>query len=104
MSSPETRPRFSPELRAAIYHFSVFGPNGIISVYFGIWLVNRGIGPDEIGIINAAPILAMLAINTLVGRIADRASDWRGVIIVLSLIAGAIPIGLFFVSGFWGSC
>lgn len=102
MPSPVTAPRLSPELRAAIYHFSVFGTNGAISVYFGIWLVNRGIGPDEIGVINAAPVLLMLALNVFVGRIADRASDWRGVIIALSLIAGAVPIGLFFVSGFWG--
>lgn len=103
MSSPPTAAlRVSPELRAAIYHFAVFGSTGVASVYFGIWLVNRGVTPDEIGILNAAPLLLMLFVNQLVGRIADRMSDWRGVIIVLSLIAGAIPIGLFFVSGFWG--
>ncbi len=102
MSSASPVPRISPELRAAIYHFAVFGTNGAVSVYFGIWLTTRGIDPGEIGIINAAPVLLMLAVNQLVGRIADRASDWRGVIIALSLIAGAVPIGLFFVSGFWG--
>src|SRR5690606_8238287 len=84
------------------YHFTVFASTGVASAYFGIWLANRGISPDEIGIINAAPILAMLAINILVGRLADKASDWKQVIIVLSLIAGAVPIGLWFVSGFWG--
>lgn len=101
MSSTTAAPRVSPELRAAVYHFAVFGSTGVASVYFGIWLINRGIGPDEIGIINAAPLLAMLLVNQLVGRIADRARDWRGVIIALSLIAGVVPIGLFFVSGFW---
>jgi PPP family 3-phenylpropionic acid transporter len=102
MSSATPAPRLSPELRAAIYHFTVFGTNGAISVYFGVWLALRGIEPGEIGIINAAPVLLMLAVNQLVGRIADRASDWRGVIIVLSLLAGLIHIALFFVSGFWG--
>ena len=103
MSSPSlAAPRVSPELRAAIYHFAVFGSTGVASVYFGIWLTNRGIGADEIGIINAAPLLLMLGVNQLVGRIADRMRDWRGMIIVLSLIAGAVPIALFFVSGFWG--
>lgn len=102
MSSTAVAPRVSPELRAAIYHFSVFGTAGVSSVYFGIWLTNRGIGPDEIGIINAAPLFAMLLVNQLAGRIADRAKDWRGVIIALSLVAGLVPIGLFFVSGFWG--
>jgi len=102
MSSAMPIPRFPPELRAAIYHFTVFGTNGVASVYFGIWLATRGINPDEIGIINAAPVLLMLAVNQLVGRIADRASDWRGVIVALSVIAGLVPVGLFFVSGFWG--
>lgn len=101
-STTEARGVFSPELRAAIFHFMVFGSTGISSVYFGIWLSNRGISADEIGVINAAPVLAMLAVNVLVGRLADKANDWRSVIIVLSLLAGTIPIGLFFVSGFWG--
>ena len=92
----------SPELRAGIFHFTVFGSTGVASVYFGIWLSNRGIGPDEIGIINALPVLAMLFINVLVGRLADRASDWRHVIVILALIAGAVPVGLFFAEGFWG--
>lgn len=101
-TDPEAQGAFSPELRASIYHFMVFASTGISSVYFAIWLSNRGITPDETGVITAVPVLAMLAINVLVGRLADRASDWRQVIIILSLIAGAVPIGLFFVSGFWG--
>lgn len=92
----------SPELRAAVFHFTVFAPVGVASVYFGIWLSQRGISPGEIGIINALPVLVMLATNVLVGRLADKASDWRHAIIILALIAGAAPIGLFFVSGFWG--
>lgn len=102
MTSPDKAPGLSPELRAGFFHFTVFASVGVASAYFGIWLINRGITPDEIGIINAAPVLAMLAINVLVGRLADKASDWRQVIIILALIAGAVPIGLWFVDGFWG--
>jgi len=103
MTTPrEAQGLFSPELRASIYHFMVFASTGVSSVYFAIWLSNRGITPDETGIITAVPVLVMLAINVLVGRLADKAKDWRSVIIILSLIAGAVPIGLFFVSGFWG--
>ncbi len=73
MSSPSlAAPRVSPELRAAIYHFAVFGSTGVASVYFGIWLTNRGITADEIGVINAAPVLGMLAVNVMIGRLADR--------------------------------
>ena len=92
----------SPELRAGVFHFTVFGSTGVASVYFAIWLSNRGISPDEIGVINAVPVLVMLCINLLVGRLADKASDWRQVIVILSLVAGAVPFGLFFVNGFWG--
>lgn len=102
MPSAKLAQAFSPELRASIYHFMVFASTGVSSVYFAIWLSNRGISPDETGIITAVPVLVMLAINVLVGRLADKAKDWRQVIIILSLIAGAVPIGLFFVSGFWG--
>lgn len=93
--------RLSPEVRAAIFHSTVFGTTGMASVYFSIWLTNRGIGPNQIGIINAAPVLLILGINVLVGRIADRARDWRSVILVLALIGGIVPIAMFFVSGFW---
>lgn len=93
---------FSPELRAALFHFWVFGSTGVTTVYFAIWLSNRGISADEIGVINAAPVLAMLVINLFVGRLADKASDWKQAIVILALLAGVVPVGLFFVSGFWG--
>lgn len=102
MPADTRMPSFSPELRAAFFHFTVFASVGVASVYFGIWLSRRGISPDEIGIINALPVLVMLATNVLVGRLADKAGDWRQVIMILALIAGAVPIGLYFVSGFWG--
>lgn len=102
MTSSSLLARVSPEARAAIYHFTVFGPMGVASVYFGIWLANRGIRPEEVGIINAAPVLLMLVANVFIGRLADRARDWRSAIIVLSLFSGFVAFGLFFVSGFWG--
>lgn len=92
----------SPEWRASFFHFTVFASTGVASAYFSIWLSNKGISADEIGVINAVPIIAMLAINVLIGRLADRASDWKHAIAILSLIAGAAPILLWFVSGFWG--
>ena len=95
-------PGVSPEQRAGLYHFFVFGSTGIASAYFAIWLSVRGITADEIGVISAAPVIVMLAVNVLIGRLADKASDWRYMIIILSMIAAAGAIGLFFVSGFWG--
>jgi PPP family 3-phenylpropionic acid transporter len=44
----------------------------------------------------------MLVLNWLVGRLADRAEDWRGVIVGASWLAAIVPLGLFAVEGFWG--
>ena len=92
----------SPELRASIYQFTVYLPGAVSSVFLGIWLSEHGLPADQIGLVNSVPMVCLLAINMLVGRIADRAKDWRSVIIILSMLGAAVPIGLFFVNEFWG--
>jgi PPP family 3-phenylpropionic acid transporter len=100
MASPSTFP--SSELRAGVFHFTVFLSMGVSAVYFAIWLAGQGISPEQIGVINAVPVVLLLALNLFIGRLADRASDWRVAIIIIALIAGSVPIGLFFVNEFWG--
>lgn len=102
MASPDRADGFSPELRASLYHSTVFAATGAGSAYFAIWMGDKGLSSSEIGIINAVPVLIMLAVNMIVGRLADKASDWKVTIVVLSLIAGVVPIGLFFTNEFWG--
>jgi PPP family 3-phenylpropionic acid transporter len=94
------RPR--AETRASVFHFTVFLSIGVASVYFAIWLRGQGYSAEQIGIFNAVPVIVTMAVNMLVGRLADRASDWRGTIIVLSIVAGISPFGLFFFTDFWG--
>ena len=102
MASPDRADGFSPELRASLYHSTVFAATGAGSAYFAIWMGDKGLSSSEIGIINAVPVLIMLAVNMIIGRLADKASDWKVTIVVLSLIAGVVPIGLFFTNEFWG--
>ncbi len=92
----------SPELRASIYQFTVYIPGGVASVFFGIWLSEHGLPADQIGVINALPTLCLLLLNIIVGRIADRADDWRTALIVISLASALAPFPLYFVSEFWG--
>jgi MFS transporter, PPP family, 3-phenylpropionic acid transporter len=92
----------SPELRASIYQFMVYVPGGVASVFLGIWLSEHGIPADQIGIINALPTFCLLLLNIIVGRIADRADDWRSALIVISLASALAPLPLYFVSEFWG--
>ena len=95
-------PGASPERRTTVFYFTMYMYSGAMNVYASIWLAGRGLSDEQIGTINAVPIFIMLVLNLIVGRIADRASDWRQVIVVGALAAAVFPVGLFFVSGFWG--
>ena len=104
MTTPAASERgfFTPEFRATLYYFIQFMSGAVVTVYGGIWFVGQGLTASEIGILNAVPVLMMLVLNVVVGRIADRASDWRTIIVIGGVLAGVLPIALFFVSGFWG--
>jgi MFS transporter, PPP family, 3-phenylpropionic acid transporter len=97
-----SRERVSPEFRVGAFYSTLFMTGGAATVFAGIWFSGKGLSSEEIGIINSAPVLVMLVLNLVVGRLADRAHDWRQVIAAGSLAAGVIPFGLFFVDGFWG--
>ena len=49
-------------------------------VGLALWLADHGIGPERIGLINALPPIVVVLLSVSVGRLADRASDWRGAI------------------------
>lgn len=103
MTSTATKPAgVSPEFRAGAFYFTIYMTAGVATAYAGIWFSEKGISPGEIGVINALPVFLMLVITLFVGRIADRASDWRQVIVIGSIMAGVAAIGLFFVDSFWG--
>lgn len=92
----------TPEARASLYQFTVYLPGAVASVFLGIWLSQHGIPADQIGVVNALPMLGLLLLNMIIGRIADRADDWRTAIIAISLVSALIPIGLYFTTEFWG--
>lgn len=91
----------TPELRSTLYYSTFFTTSGAATVYGGIWFQEKGLDATQIGVINALPVLVMLVLNIVVGRIADRASDWRQVIVIGALLGGAIPMALFFTHDFW---
>src|SRR5262245_27333361 len=101
MSASLRSPGLSPELRAAFFHFFSYSGGAAASVYFGIWLQAMVMTTNHISLLNAMPVLVMLLINQFVGRIADRASDWRQALIVMSMLAGVIPIAMFYAHDFW---
>ena len=94
--------RLSPELRTTVFFFAQFMSVGAANAFAGIWFAGRGLGAEQIGVINAVPVLTMLVLHLVVGRIADRAKDWRQVIVLGALASGVISFGLFLVNDFWG--
>ena len=98
--APVRRP--TPEFRTTVYYFTTFMSTGAAVAYAGIWFEARGLNSTEIGIVNALPVFIMLGLNLLVGRLADRASDWRQVIVLGAWLGALIPFGLFLADGFWG--
>jgi PPP family 3-phenylpropionic acid transporter len=92
----------TPELRTTFFYLTFYMGPGAAVMFLPIWLAQKGITPEQIGLINAVPVFAILALNLVVGRIADRAQDWRQVIVVGALIAGVAPLGLFVANDFVG--
>lgn len=92
----------TPETRTGLYYSAMFLPAGVSTLLLPIWLDGQGISPEEIGIISATPIMLMIVLNLLVGRIADRAKDWRSVIVAGSLVSAVVSLGFVFIDEFWG--
>jgi hypothetical protein len=76
-------------------------PASVAYVGLALWLADHGIGPERIGLINALPLAVVVVLGVSVGRLADRASDWRGAIVACSTVAAVASAGLFFVYSFW---
>jgi PPP family 3-phenylpropionic acid transporter len=95
-------PFITPELRATAFYFSIYMAGAAFNVYGGIWFADKGLTSEQIGIINAVPVLVTLLLNIVVGRIADKAPDWRQVIVLGCTLGALIPIALFYVNDFWG--
>lgn len=108
MSSPDPAPvgwwslrHASPKQRVAHFYLLMFFWSGGITAYGGIWLSQQGFTEGDIGIINAVPIALLIVLNLWIGRIADRAGDWKDAIRVLSYLSIIGAVGLFFGTSFW---
>jgi len=91
----------SPEARASLFHATVYSSGGVLSAYFAVWMSDRGIAPSEMGVVNAMPTIIVLLTGVLIGRLADRAGDWRVAVAALALISGVASLGVAWAGGFW---
>lgn len=92
----------SPERRVTAYYFLSAMSVGAANAFAGIWFSSKGMSPDQIGWINAAPVVVMLCLALFIGKIADRADDWRRVIVIGAVASALVPVALLGAGGFWG--
>ena len=85
---------FAPRL-AALYA-GIFVMGGIQLPFFPVWLKAKGLDPQMIGIVLAAPIVARLVAVPLGARTADRRDAGRSAIVAASVlsVAGYVAVGL----------
>ncbi len=94
-------PRAAPEPRIAAYYFCQAMSVGAINAFAGIWLTAQGMSPQQIGVIFAVPVMIIIFVGVPMGRLADRAADWRQVIVAGALASAGVPLLLPAASGFW---
>lgn len=90
-----------PAIRTALYYLTIFLPPAAYSILAGPWFLQQGLNAEQIGLINAAPILLMITLNLFIGRLADRARDWRQVIVVCAVTSALFSVGLIWTQTFW---
>jgi MFS transporter, PPP family, 3-phenylpropionic acid transporter len=86
----------SAQNRTALYFLLQFLSSGAFHAYGGIWFATLGFSPNQIAALSAFPIFIVLLINIFVGRIADRARDWRYVLVIGALASFLFSCGLMF--------
>ena len=74
---------------------------GVLTAYGAIWFSNLGFSEAQISILNSVPIFIVLILNFLIGRLADRANDWRTTIIIGSLFAAISLTGILYSQDYW---
>lgn len=72
---------WSLQRRLSTYYMVMYGAMGLTGPFLAPWLHSRGVDPAMIGVIVAAPSLAMALSSVYLGGLADRLSDWRTAII-----------------------
>lgn len=76
-----------PQFAVTRFYFTLFMPGAATVAYLPIWLDHIGITEAQIGVLNAAPMAITLLLTVFVGRIADKATDWKQTILIGQALA-----------------
>src|SRR5262249_6088378 len=88
-------------LRLSVFYGGLFVALGIQMPFLPVWLAAKGLDPNAIGIVLAAPLLLrILAVPVATGA-ADRLGALRGVLIAAAFATAAGYAALGLAAGFW---
>lgn len=88
-------------LRLIFFFVAMFGSIGVKMPYWSLWLQDRGISIEEIGILMAIPVLMKIICSPFFANLADRRGARKPILVWLG-IGGAVCSALFiFFDTFW---
>ena len=93
-------PRLAP-LRLALFYGGIFLALGIFGPFWPLWLQDRGLDAEEIGLIFALGTLSKLAVTPYFARSADRTGERRRILILLTLFGTLTFLAFRWTEGFW---
>ena len=85
-----------PKTAATRYYLLTFLPAAVTVTYLPIWLNEQGVTDAQIGLINTLPMAGILLFSVFVGRLADRAADWKQAIMIGTGLAAICSLLLGF--------
>jgi MFS transporter, PPP family, 3-phenylpropionic acid transporter len=88
-------------IRAAAFSASFFFANGAYMPFFPIWLADKNLGPNEISIILALPLLIRILLTPLLVGIADLLPNLRVASTLYSFLTAALFVVPVIYPNFW---
>lgn len=92
----------SAQRSVSYFYFTAFMAPAVAVAYLAIWLDHRGLSESQIGLLNAAPMMATLILSVFVGRLADKARDWKQTILIGQVLSALFAAFLGVPDGFVG--
>jgi PPP family 3-phenylpropionic acid transporter len=87
--------------RLGLFYAAIFLLAGIQLPFWPVWLAGRGLGASEIGLVLGSALWLKVAVNPLIGLLADRSGRLRLVMVGLGLVNFAGFVLFLPAHGFW---
>lgn len=88
------------QFKLSLFYIMLFFSIGCYLPYFPLWLEGRGMTPDQIGIVLAAPAMMRILFTPLVSVFADYVGNYRSILILLAAGSLLSLLGLNLADGF----